>query len=232
MYKVRVMELPNECWIHSNREYILNPLKEFPTVKDEYECVLKKNGIPYKKGRVIFGIQYLEYWNPSLYEEKEITGPLFAFLRTENLFCYAERNYTGKVPTQETYEKAWEIKATVDKLIKDYIQQKKQIAFAQRCKASLNGEKAVGIEFSNLEASGFEDELDMKFEGEHIKYIRFLRNRHTSCAVIFNMSRIEPDSVLTMKVPKGKEGLFVGVSGFRVKYWSEMLGVRRINVVS
>ena len=49
--------------------------------------------------------------------------------------------------------------------------------------------------------------------------------------VIFDTNKIERGSCVTMEVPKGKEGIFIGTKGWQVKEWCKMLDVQRINVI-
>ncbi len=234
MSKMSNVRLPEKCWIHREGTYVpqVPNMSSFPRVSVEHECVLRKNGIPYKKVKGRFGIEYLEYWDPEFYEQKEINLPLFAFISCDNSYCYTGRSYRGMIPTDATYEKAEKMSGKVNKLIEDYEREKKTIEFAQMCKSKLAGNVAVGLELSLNDNIRFGHEGILKLEGEKIQYIFFAGYKNTRYAVIFNLSKIEPESIVTMKVPRGDEGLFIGTRGYYVKRWAIELGVRRINVVS
>lgn len=234
MSKMSNVIIPEKCWVRNGRTYVLKTpnMPSFPQVSVEYETVLRKNNIPHKKGVNRFGRPCIEYWNPEFYEEKEITLPLFVFISCDKSYIYSGRNYSGKIPTDETYEKAQKMSWKVNLLIEEYEKENAIIRLAQKCKESLNGNTAVGIELSLNDTMRYGHELTFTFEGDKFWYSVFAGYRDIRYAVIFKLSKIEPETIVTMKVPRGKEGLFIGSRGYYVKRWASQLGVQRINVKS
>ena len=235
-YKLHVDKagLPDKCWVRKGGKIYLNGFeRRLPILEEEYEFILKENGIPYKKAGGSLGSQYLMYWNPECYDEEEIHLPLYMYVSTDVPPYRYMGDYTEKkVPTEETCKKALEMFYVVEKKEHEFHLMQEIADFAGFCKKKMNGAAAIGMGISNSILSHFGDKLDFKFEGDYFRYIKFCKSKYTSLIAVFNLSKIEPNSVLNMKAPEGKEKYFIGADGHRVKEWSKMLGVRRINIVS
>ena len=108
--------LPDECFVYQNRQYSLRHKHlELPYTHADYECILKAHGIPYRKviKNSFTSSEVCEYWNPNIYEEKELTLPLYVRIPNGS-YRYAEKNYTEKLPTDETIKAALEIQKFID----------------------------------------------------------------------------------------------------------------------
>lgn len=237
-YKLHVDKagLPDKCWVREGiKIYSHGFNRRLPILAEEHEFILKENGIPYKKAKKageFLETQYLMYWYPECYDEEEIHLPLYTYVSTDVLPYRYMGYYTIKVPTKETCKKAWEMFDVVEKKEHEFHLMQEIADFAGFCKKKMNGAAAIGMGISNSILSHFGDKLDFKFEGDYFRYIKFRKSKYTSLIAVFNLSKIEPNSILNMKVPEGKEGDFIGTDRHRVKEWSNMLGVRRINIVS
>ena len=54
---------------------------------------------------------------------------------------------------------------------------------------------------------------------------------YTNWYAVFNVTELTPESIITLEVPKGKEGLFAGTGMWQRGYWCEALGVKSISIV-
>ena len=125
-------------------------------------------------------------------------------------------NHTESFPTEETVEKA---RKYAEEVVKPLIEENK-------IKALLKGREAVGVKLTMEEGKNF------GFIVENVYYhgrFGFMKTEYTA---IFDKKAAEISSKdITLEVPKGTEGLFIGRGGWQVKHWSKLLGHRRINVV-
>ena len=158
--------LPEECWIFENKQFVLHsPSKSFPLVSAKYEHVLKRNGIPYKLGKKIGEIQFLEYWNPDYYYETEKTLPLYARSGSRGFsknYIVTGKTYTEKVPTEETIRAAHNFLQKVESLIEEEERRQKLLDIERRCKDALKDDLAVAIQLEKQEAYILDKEIFFK----------------------------------------------------------------------
>lgn len=116
---------------------------------------------------------------------------------------------------------------------------KQSLEFFELAKSKLNGMTAVGFwgERHRVDAE------DFIFDGQHIKVlpVKVLCNdrkeegktvkRRTGFYVAFDVDKIELNSIVELKVPKDKKGMFVGTGAWQVAHWCRKLGLKKINVV-
>lgn len=229
--------LPTECWIYENRRFVLySPMTgNLPTVSEAYKKVLDRNGIPYREGKKIAGIQFLEYWNPEFYQETEKTLPVFARSGSKGFakkYIVTGTIHSEMVPTAETVEKANLFSAKVENLIAEEVRQREMLELALRCEEAIEDDLAVGIELTDQEAKLLNGEVRLKSKNGCILCIPFSGRRRTAYAVLFNATKIKSGSNIILKVPAGTEGIFIGYRGENVKSWAGILKVKYISVVS
>ena len=117
---------------------------------------------------------------------------------------------------------------------------KEVIQHVEKSFVSIIQEKAKSVGFDEIPlAFGFENpnesfppKLRKIFDnGYHLILFPLFVNTTDVYFVCFDMGRIGIGDTITMYVPKGKEGIFVGKGGNHVKYWAEKINVKKINVV-
>jgi len=223
--------LPKDCWIFSKGNYIRldrgfeNPCTTLPYVHLEHEEILKANGIPYRKAhRTLDGtsVEVLEYWNPDAeLEQRDVTLPLFAY--TNGGYMYCQKNYTEKQYTSKTMDDLKVVKLLVEDLVKKYRMHK-------YAKANLAGNIAVVCR-AHVNLPYF-PEYKVNMNNDNFTILRVVGIAGLSEWVgIFDMNKITKDCILHLQVPQNLAGLVIGKEGSRIKWWAEMLGVKKIQVI-
>lgn len=241
-YEVATISLLPECWIWSNRQYIHSDVTRrmmgLPTVKKEYEEVLKELGIPYRMALDEFENEVCEYWSPDVYGEEEVRLPVYA--KMVNNYRYVGKYHVEKKPTLETVKSASELRWQVEGEIEKFEKKKKREEFFQRVKECLGERQAVAFydesyAFYDI-ANGFQ--MDYVCGEDRIKAIPVIIPRlrggenYTNWYACFNANKIELNSVVRLeKVPKGKAGMFIGTKAWQTKEWCRNLGIKFIQVV-
>lgn len=113
----------------------------------------------------------------------------------------------------------------------DVREYKERKILTRMAEAKLNGSQAVGFYYGAVVK-----ESDLFHEEDHIKVlpVKILRKGEkvfSKYVVAFDVNKIELDSVIDIKVPKGKIGLFAGWHWWQVKEWCQKLGLKHINLV-
>lgn len=226
--------IPAKCWLYRNRKYHLRGefIPGFPSFRKEDCDVLEENGIPFRE----VDAELVEIWKPDVYEEKAITLP--AYVKVFDSYRYLG-NHTEMIPTLKTAEEAFEYaRKKVDSLIEE-----------KRLKELLAGKPLVVISSYHPAAKA------TKVKGVIVRPVMFRKQfmrspdyffdlfdcmgeaHEETCffasdyCVVFDTNKIEKGSCLTLEVPKGKEGIFIGTKGWQVKEWCRLFGMWRINVV-
>lgn len=235
MMQTQKTQLPKKFWLYSKKRYFLKGVQslELPFVDLEYERILKSNGIPYRK--VIRDVydnfitnkpkEVCEYWDPNFgLKEEEFSLPLFAQVGTTYKYC--EKNYTEKVPTLESIQKAIETAYFVQDKIDEYDEIMKQVELYRLLKEQLSGKTS---KMWNVSAFDFPQSLR---DGIHMNHDDFkLIMLSYSWVGIFDMNKIVPNECLYLEVPKHIAGLVIGKGGANIKNWAKELGVKRIQVI-
>lgn len=233
-----MIQLP-ECWIWKNRHYIYtnpkNSLQEeacLPTVRKEYESVLKELGIPYRVTLNEFEKEVYEYWNPSTFEEKAIKLPVYTKMGEK----YRHVSYhTEKKATSFTVEEAKKLMGTVEEAIAQLEEKWKKEEFFRGVKAHLGEKQAVAFYDESYDESMEMDYVCGEDRIRAIPVVILQRRggvRNTNWYACFNVNQIELNSVVTLeKVPKGKAGMFAGTGAWQVKEWCQKLGLKFIKIV-
>lgn len=230
--------LPKNCWVFSKGKYIQldrgfkNPCTTLPYVDLEHEEMLKDNGIPYKKThRTLDGtsVEVLEYWNPYVdLKQKEVTLPLFA--QVPGGYKYCGRNYTGKKYTSEVIDSLRTIKMIVEDLLEEGCWIRLKADFCEYAKANLAGNIAVVCR-AHVNLPYF-PEYKVNMNNDNFMILRVIGIAGLSEWVgIFDMNKIAKNCILHLLVPQHLAGLVIGKEGSRIKWWAEMLGVKKIQVI-
>lgn len=234
MKTMTASNLPKNCWIFEKRRYILKGvrLSELPYVDLEYEAILKSNRIPYRKTSKEFYFpnpkEVLEYWNPEVFEEKELTLPLFAKM-PDGSYAYCEKNYSQNVPTVETIEAAQEIEKFVEQEINDYDQILHEVHYYQFAKNKLADNVAVVCLSSNTPYTSI---YEINMNHERFTILRPHSGIYLSDWVaIFNMAKVAPNGYITLQVPKHIAGFVIGKAGSNINSWAREIGVKKIQVI-
>lgn len=235
-YEVAGILLLPECWIWENRQYIHSDftkrlMLKLPTVRKEYEGILKELDIPYRTALDQFENEVCEYWYSAVYEEEEITLPVYT--KMGNNYRYVGK-HAKKELTLETVKSARKLEETVEAEIEKFEKKKKSEEFFQRVKECLGERQAVAF----YDESDFESQMDYVCGEDRIKAIPVVIPRlrggkkYTNWYACFNANKIELNSVVKLeKVPKGKAGMFIGTKAWQTKEWCRKLGVKFIQVV-
>lgn len=233
MKKMTTLNLPQNCWIFDKGRYILKGklLSELPYVGLEYEAILKSNGIPYRKTLKEFCFsnskEVLEYWNPEVFEEKEISLPLVAKL-PDGSYMSCKKNYSEKVPTNETIEAAREIEKFVELKVYDYDQILREVYHYQFAKEKLADSVAVVCISSNTPYTSVY-EVNMNYERFMI-FRPYVGIYLSDWVAIFNMNKVAKNGYLTLQVPKHVAGVFIGKNASNLHSWERELKVKKIQV--
>lgn len=236
MREITRASLPQKCWIFKKGRHILESvmLPELPYVNLEYESILKSNGIPYRKtlkvlNSILFSEKEVyEYWNSEVFEEKELTLPLFARM-PDGSYKYCEKNYSGNVPTAETIEAAQKTQEFLEQEMFNYNQILREVQHYKFAKEKLADSIAVACISTNTPYVSIY-EINMNHE-------RFMILRPWSCidfsdwVAIFDMNKIVQNGYITLQVPKHIAGLVIGQGGTNIKAWAEKIGVKKIQVI-
>ncbi len=110
------------------------------------------------------------------------------------------------------------------------------LELSQQVLEALSNKQAVGIFNSNLDDS---DEIVLYNENLDVRILRVKKISKdkldkkicTNWYAAFNMSKIFPEAIITLEVPKTKEGLFAGLKRWQLKEWCKELNVKYINIV-
>lgn len=235
-------KLPKDgCWIFANKQYTCSlELPHLPSVDAKYECVLKENNIPYrrltKRTKDYFGsvttLEFCEYWNLDLFEEKTITLPLYAQM-PDCSYHYCEKNYSSKVPTGETIDAANQLERLVKEKIKEYDQLLRKIKDYNFAKQKLNGGAAALCLSCD---TPYECIYDINMNSDNYRILRLRGRRfYSDWVAIFNMNIIEAlkkkgKSIIYLDVPKHIAGLIIGRNHSNINAWAEAIGVKEIRV--
>lgn len=222
-----------ECWLYQNNFYshvTTDSSAHLPHLPNRYEPLLKELEISYRLAEY----DSLEYWDASNYEENDLTLPLY--IPYKDGTYHFVKNYTGKIPTANSFIAAKKLKQQVQIAVTDFEEEELNKKEILRLRPLLKGRMAVGILNSHLYF-----EADYVTKEHHLKILRVQRveldrfNRistyGTNHCVLFDVNKIELNSEIDLYVPKGKEGLFIGKNGWQVKEWCQKLGLKKINVV-
>lgn len=237
MNTMTTSNLPQKCWIFEKRRYILKGgmLPKLPYVGLEYEAILKFNGIPYRKtlkvsDSILFpdSKEVYEYWNPEVFEEKELTLPLFAKM-PDGSYKYCEKNYSQNVATDETIEAARKTKKFVEQEIEGYDQILREVQHYKFAKEKLADGVAVACISTNTPYTSI---YEINMNHESFKILRPLNRIYLSDWVaIFNMDKVTPNGYIPLYVPNHIAGAFIGRSAANIHAWEKEIGVKKIQVI-
>lgn len=234
--KITTSNLPNTCWIFKKNLYMLKgkDLSKLPYITLEYEAILKANGIPYRKiskeYNFSYSIEVLEYWNPEVFEEENLTLPLFAAL-PDGSYSYCEKTYSGKVATDNTIKAAQATKKFVEQEIDKYKQALREVRHYKFAKEKLADKVAVVCISSDTPYCSI---YDIEVNHENFKIFRpyWLLGGFSDWVAIFNMKKVAPNGYITLQVPKHIANAFIGKGGSTITAWAKEIGVKKIQVIS
>lgn len=230
--------LPERCWIHLKKRYILKgmTLPELPYIDLEYEGILKFYGIPYRKVTKYSPYfnddkikEVCEYWHPEIgLTEKELSLPLFASVGG-NSYWYCQKNYSEKILSSESIEAAEETEKFVQKQVNDYMQILREVNHYQFAKNQLSGQ-LVTVCISR--DTPFDPIYEINMNHDNFKILRVPgRICLSDWIAIFDMNKIVPNGYLTIQVPKHIAGFVIGKAGANIQAWAKAIGVKKIQVI-
>ena len=222
--------LPQECFIHENKQYKLKGhiSLELPFINSKYEPILKANNIPYRKKLSYLNTEICEFWNPDVgLNKREISLPLFA--KVDGGYVYCNRNHSASILSYETIEAAEKTEIFVRHQMENYelfLLRERQY---QISKLLLDGSIVnFNFGFPSISTFGNPYEINLDMYGDNFKVLFIPRTRWFA---IFDMNKIVPNGYITLEVPKDQVGLAIGRNGSNIKYWAEKIGVKKITVV-
>lgn len=236
MNTMTLLNLPQKCWIFEKGIYQLHGdiFPELPYVDLQYEPILKAHNIPYRKSvRNRYGFlntftDVCEYWNPKVYEEKDLSLPLFAKM-PDGSYRYCEKNYTAKVPTDETIIATKETEKFVKAEISKYEETLCEVHHYSFAKEKLADGVAVVCLFYD---TSYNSIYKISMNHENFTILRVSGPIFFSDWVaIFNMNKVAKNGYLTLQVPKHIAGLVIGRNGTNINAWAREIGVKEIHVV-
>lgn len=231
--------VPTECWIFENHTYQYHSMTDtdLPYTNVRNECILKANGISYRKAlRPIpaevrtFG-EVCEYWDSEVFEERDVSAPLFAAM-PNHTWRYCEKNYTGKVVTKETIDAADKLTDLVQSKIAEYENILLEVSRYQHAKRLLEGD-ICKVCHTMIFPSQCLYEIDMN----HDSFVVFgiyngaYRSYLIHSVAIFDKNKIAPNGYITLQVPKPIASIVIGKEGRNIKSWANYLKVKYIKVI-
>lgn len=231
--------VPTECWIFENHTYQYHSMTDtdLPYTNVSNECILKANGISYRKTLKsipaavrTFG-EVCEYWDSKIFEERDVSAPLFAAM-PNHTWRYCEKNYTGKVVTKETIDAADKLTDLVQSKIAEYENILLEVSHYQYAKRLLEGD-ICKVCHTMIFPSQCLYEIDMNhdsfvvfgiYNGAYGSYL-------IDFVAIFDKNKIVPNGYITLQVPKPIAGMVIGTEGRNIKSWANYLKVKYIKVI-
>ena len=245
MRTINATILPSECWIHENKRILyngINPLPDLPWIASDKEHILKENNIPYRKyNKKLYvyseeTMEICEYWSPELYEEYELTLPLYARIPGKGM-RYA-KNHTEKVITKETAEAALKTKQFVDKKLREYREQLFAKDMYEMAQKELNGGTARCVRLQKeITPLRNNPTYEVEFDGNKFKFVRIpyfiIKNSYHmgNWVLIFNMNTVPTNGYVTLKVPKQIAGIVIGKAASSISAIAKEIGVKKIWVI-
>lgn len=240
--------MPTECWIFENHTYRYNGMTDtdlpYTDVSNEYllkaisnERLLKKaNGISYRKtlrpipaAVCTFG-EVCEYWDSKVFEERDVSAPLFAAM-PNHTWRYCGKNYTGKVVTKETIDAAEKLTYLVQSKIAEYKNILLEVSRYQYAKEQLGGKPSTVCKTHILPSQSVY-EIDMNHDSFVVFGIYSPINRGYGVWVaVFDRKQIATDTCIELEVPKHIAGILIGTEGRNIKSWAEFFKVKYIKVI-
>ena len=238
MKTISSTQLPEKCWIFEDHRYSCNKgySYQLPWISQKYEAILKANNIPYKKDFIRFyspdsnTVEVCTYWSPEIFEEEDITLPLFAKM-PDGSYKYCEKSYTGKIITDGTFYAANQTKDFIEAEVSEYEKILRNVGFYLYSKDKLAGEYAKMYHTSELPYTSIYD-IDMNYD--KFKLLRVFGHFYpTEWVAIFDINKIRKDQVnyICLEVPRHIAGMVIGLSGSNIQAWAREIGVKRIEVV-
>lgn len=229
-----------DCYVFDKGEYIFhkkNPVK-FPTVSVKYKELLDELAIPYRIIHSSFLEDRLEYWSKDNSEMISVTLPLYVHAGGE--YIYSGKNYTAHQLQDDAELYAYESTRLIKKHMTEFDQRNKKIKAEKEMKNfwttvenifNTNTAACISIQFN------FEAELNLdKTEYRNEKFVAFPVfsgfGKRTDHIAIFRTDANLDGTFVRLKVPAGKEGIFVGRGGWQLKSWCGILGAKKIIVSS
>lgn len=237
-------ELP-ECWVHYNGVYVYyspNTSRQInlPQVHIEYEPVLKKLGVGYRRSFCISNCnQTLEFWDKNKHEEEDLELPLFEYLPCKQAYLKI-RECTHKHPTAKAISAAWELmQAVYDSTYEyDFVLKEKRVEEAVR--RVLDGKVAVAVRLDEL-GQELEDEIlacgTENFISENYRFkivpVMTLHPKYAKSQyyAIFDVNNIELNSRIKLYVESNIKEMVIGKDAWQVKEWGKQFGLKSIDVV-
>lgn len=231
-----ILGLP-ECWLCEDGEiiHVKDAMRSnrLPIVGGEYEELLKEMKIPFRY-KTFIGEKFCEYWDPEYYEKQRFTLPMYE--KKDGVFKYTHKFHTGKVLTTETILRAVKLQKKVSERIQEFKERLQKEKVAANLKAYQNevrelvkSQCAVGHYFENLTR-----EMASKISDEAVKVLPVLdtKGRPTGYFAIFNLEKIESKrcSNITITVPEGTVGLYIGSGKWQVKEWVRTSWAHKLHI--
>ncbi len=231
-----VLGLP-ECWIVEDTKYvhIKNSVRDerLPIIEAENRELLDKMSIPYflvTDG----GQEVCVFWDSKYDKVMELTLPVY--VKSNSGFAYKHIFHTGRVPAEETIQKAKELEKKVS-VVKREAEERKAKEEAKRqiqnyrneVKKLVAGKQAVGHYFRELTK-----EMAEKVSSAQIKVLPVLDNgdRPTGYFAIFNLAEISgrEDWHVTLEVAPEMVRKCYGSNYWQVAEWKKLPWARKRNI--
>lgn len=221
-------ELPNKCAVFKNRrcEIIMDDYDPvLPKVSIEYEGILKNNKIPY-----LIVEDKCKFWNPSTYEEIEVTLPFYAFIQGEYRYV---KEYTVKIPTKDSIGMANKTKSFVNEEIRKYKDVLKEVGMYKSLKETLNGGVIKIVSDFRITAEAINGNDNIEINKDHFKILvcYYSNGFNSGYSVVVDMNKVAKEGYLHLFVPKGIFGLVIGKGGENARRWEKILDVKKIKII-
>lgn len=240
LYRTKNIHSLGDCYIYENGEYIYHTSNQirFPSISIKYKELLDELQIPYKVESHRFSEDRLVYWSKDHSEMIPVTLPLYA--HTGDEYIYSGKSHTAKQLPEDAELYAYESTRLIKKHMAEFDQRNKKIKAKEEM---ANFWAAVAENFHNNTSAismcfDFKAELnlDMIEYYQNDNFIAFPvfagLGRRTGYVAVFRKDTNLSGTFVRLKVPAGKEGIFVGRGGWQLKSWCGILGAKKIIVSS
>ena len=225
--------MPTECWIFENHTYRYHGMSntDLPYTDVSNECLLKANGISYRKtlrpipATIHTFCEVCEYWDSEVFEERDVSAPLFAAM-PNHTWRYCEKNYTGKIVTKETIDAAEKLTYLVQSKVEEYKNILLEVSRYQYAKKQLGGKPSTVCRMDILPCK-----LIYEINMNHDSFVILGTYGYGGWVSIFDRKQIATDTCIELEVPKHIAGIVIGTEGRNIKSWAEFLKVRYIKVI-
>lgn len=251
------------CWVYKDHTYTYtkkgHEVKLLPSVFAEYKPVLEALGVPHRP--INSGLKY-EFWDSNCYVEKEESFPLYLYnagqyryIKNYNASIASDEMQAAAFALEKAV-----VEPEINRLRKE--KEKSDLVFRLKSALNGRPACGISRYDETILQTIPDSGIDLVLEDTHIRVFRVYTlmsearkarlinqywdycgvepefsnercQRVTKYLAVFDMNKCKTGSPITLEVPSGTEGIFIGRQGWQLKEWCNQLGgIPKINVVA